>query len=424
MLTILFATLASARVIQLDFNRTSQSKPALSNSFAQVSLPLENDMWMYSTQIEIGTPPQLLTVELDTGSSNLWVFDASDDGQFEPNSSSTLKELYPGKFGAWYFDTTYATGDWVTDTVGFGGAELKNTQFGLAKHGNASNSIMGIGLESLEFTKHEYTNVPKALYLNGDISSYTYSLYLSSLEHTQGSILFGGIDTSRFSGPLKTLPMISTSRFEVTLSNINIKSESHNKSTNALNVTGQVILDSGYTYTYLSQQTYETILKTWKIDFDEGYGPIIPEYRVHELRDEYLEFNLQGAIIKVSALQLFGPVLTGDALNTVARYPNGQKAYGLKIRSHGNTTEGLTLGDSFLTSAYVVYNLADLQISLAQADYSDNEPNILPIEAGLNAVPGATPVEDWGAVYSNVPITTTVDYDPTEYTLSPRPVYN
>lgn len=58
-------------------------------------------------------------------------------------------------------------------------------------------------------------------------------------------------------------------------------------------------------------------------------------------------------------------------------------------------TDGLVLGDTFLRSAYVVYNLASLQISLAQADFSGGDPQILLIDTGLNVVPGASPVEEW-----------------------------
>lgn len=415
-------TLASAKIIQVDFNRTVVAPPKPKNlipnfSLQSVTVPLENDFVLYSAKIQVGTPPQEFEVQVDTGSSDLWL-----GTTFKKNQSSTFKELYPGEFHIRYGDHTYANGDWVEDTVVLEGVTIPKQEFGYATNYTVDHLILGIGLPALEAAKKEYINVPKALYLNGDISSYAYSLYLDSLEATSGSLLLGGVDSSKYTGPLLTLPLISSNAFWVTLSNLNIKSEHSNKTTNALNVTGAALLDSGTTLTYLPTTSYQTILKAWNVDIDKDYGAIIPEYRLHELQNEYLEYNLQGAKIKVSASQLFAPATTGDDLNTVAEYPNGQKAYWLLIQDNGNRTDDLILGDTFLRSAYVVYNLASLQVSLAQANYSPGEPKLEEINNGLNEVPGATPVRHWGAVYSNVPISTTVSYTPTEYTLNPRPV--
>lgn len=438
-LTTLLAAVSAGKVIQLDFSRSVTTSPSKQRKVIlpkgqkiDLTIPVENDLVLYSAKVQVGTPEQEFLVQVDTGSSDLWLYDTKDVcigggcsqyGLFATNASSTYKELLPGQFEISYGDHTYAKGDWVEDTVTIEGVKIPKQQFGLAKNTTATPAILGIGLPSLEAAEKEYINIPKSLYLNGDIGSWTYSLYLSSLEATQGSILFGGIDKSHFSGPLKTVPVISTYAFWVTLSKLDIKSETKNKTVNALDVPGQVLLDSGTTLTYLPSQSYQTILKDWGVDIDPDYGAIIPEYKLHQLQDEYLEYNLQGVKIKVSASQLFYPAYTGDNLNTVAEYPNGQKAYELLIADNGNGTEGLILGDSFLRSAYVVYDLPNLQISLAQADYSGGDAQIEPIDPGLNAVPGATPVEEWGAVYSNVPISTTVSYDPTTYTLFPRP-YN
>ncbi|AOW06956.1 YALI0F10549p [Yarrowia lipolytica CLIB122] len=438
-LTTLLAAVSAGKVIQLDFVRTTSSSPIRQKKITlpkglkvDLAIPVENDLVLYSAKVQVGSPEQEFVVQVDTGSSDLWLYDSSDlcigggckqYGLFNTNASSTFKDILPGKFGISYGDGSYAKGDWAEDTVTIQGVKIPKQQFGLAKNTTATPAILGIGLTGLEAAEKEYNNVPKSLYLNGDIGSYTYSLYLDDLEATQGSILFGGIDKSHFSGPLKTVPLISSYAFWVTLSRLDIKSETRNKTVNALDVPGQVLLDSGTTLTYLPTISYETILQDWGIDIDPDYGAIVPEYKLQKLQDEYLEYNLQGAKIKVSAAQLFAPAYTGDDLNTVAIYPNGQKAYGFLVAPNGNSTEGLILGDSFLRSAYVVYDLPNLQISLAQADYSGGAPQIEPIDPGLNAVPGATPVRDWGAVYSNVPISTSVNYTPTTYTLSPRP-YN
>jgi hypothetical protein len=48
------------------------------------------------------------------------------------------------------------------------------------------------------------------------------------------------------------------------------------------------------------------------------------------------------------------------------------------------------LGDTFLRSAYVVYDLQNNQISLAQTDFNSTTTNVVEITA--SGVPGASPV--------------------------------
>lgn len=410
-LVALFITLASAKTLQIPFTKSehlSDETDKLS-AFSSLSVPINNTIVRYFADIQIGTPPQSVSVQIDTGSSDLWVGEL-----FDAKKSSSFKDLYPGGFSIRYVDGTYAEGDYVSDTVSVAGVDIPNQQFGYAHNTTLHNFILGIGLLGIEKAAKEYPNVPKSLFDNGDISSYTYSLFLNSLQASEGSVLFAGVDKSKYSGPLQTIPLITDIRFKVTLSGINIKSESSDVSTSALNVPATVVLDSGTTLSYLPSSTYNTILKTWKVDKDSYYGTVIPEDRLNELRDSYLEYNFQGATIKVAASQLFRPL--------DEKYPNGQKAYRLMLGNHGESTTGLLLGDSFLRSAYVVYDLANLEISLAQADFSGKPAEIEEIEAGKK-VPGATRVKEWSATYSDVPIATSVGYVPPKVTLSPRPEY-
>ena len=48
------------------------------------------------------------------------------------------------------------------------------------------------------------------------------------------------------------------------------------------------------------------------------------------------------------------------------------------------------LGDTFLRSAYVVYDLTNNEISIAQTDFNATTSNVQEISAGSSGVPGAT----------------------------------
>lgn len=59
-----------------------------------------------------------------------------------------------------------------------------------------------------------------------------------------------------------------------------------------------------------------------------------------------------------------------------------------------NITSENILGDTFLRSAYVVYDIANGEVSLANTNLNSTTSNILEIGTGRNAVPGATAVSD------------------------------
>lgn len=48
------------------------------------------------------------------------------------------------------------------------------------------------------------------------------------------------------------------------------------------------------------------------------------------------------------------------------------------------------LGDTFLRNAYVVYDLQNNQISLAQTNFNATDSNVREIVSGANGVPGAS----------------------------------
>ena len=57
--------------------------------------------------------------------------------------------------------------------------------------------------------------------------------------------------------------------------------------------------------------------------------------------------------------------------------------------SQGTTS---VLGDTFLRSAYVVYDLANNEISLAQTNFDSKSSHVVEISSGTGSVPDATSV--------------------------------
>ncbi|KAJ5966050.1 hypothetical protein N7481_012764 [Penicillium waksmanii] len=71
-------------------------------------------------------------------------------------------------------------------------------------------------------------------------------------------------------------------------------------------------------------------------------------------------------------------------------FNNGQRACIFGIAPAGSSTA--VLGDTFLRSAYVVYDLANNQISLANTHFNSTKNNVLEIGTGTDSVPSATAV--------------------------------
>jgi hypothetical protein len=125
--------------LRLDFTKQSPRTDARSLlSPRSLDLDLLNGAGLqYWVNITVGTPPQALSVQLDTGSSDLWIPSAAasicavqdgvagcPNGVFNPSQSSTYK-LVAQDFNMSYYDPTdNDSGDYISDTLTMGSAKI------------------------------------------------------------------------------------------------------------------------------------------------------------------------------------------------------------------------------------------------------------------------------------------------------------
>ncbi|KAF9892208.1 hypothetical protein FE257_002614 [Aspergillus nanangensis] len=396
-------------VISLDIQRKGSTIPTSGSRTRHkrdktVNQILDNEDTLYFCNITIGTPKQSLRLVLDTGSSDLWcnagnssLCQSSRDpcdvsGSFDPKDSSTSK-FVSSDFNISYADGSGAVGDYITDTLHIGGVTLKTFQFGIGYSSSSPEGVLGIGYASNEVQvgrlgKSAYPNLPQAMVKSGLIRSNAYSLWLNDLGAHTGSILFGGVNTAKYRGELQSLPIQTVdggySEFIIALTGVSLNSESKNRDYSSDSLPAAVLLDSGSSLTYLPNSVVESIYDDLGVIYESSSGV------------GYVECSLAQSNINVT-YTFSSPTITVGVNELVLsagdlRFRNGARACIFGIVPAGDSTA--VLGDTFLRSAYVVYDLANNEISLANTNFNSTKDDILEIGTGDSAVPGATQVSN------------------------------
>ncbi|KAH7349901.1 candidapepsin-3 [Plectosphaerella cucumerina] len=367
-----------------------------------VQATLDNMQTLYFVNASVGNPPQQVRLHLDTGSSDLWLNTPNSalcreqdrpcavSGTYSANSSSTYS--YVGSyFNISYVDGSGASGDYVTDTFSIGASRLDNFQFGIGYQSTAAQSILGIGYKSNEVQVNRaglkpYDNLPAKMASQGLIRSNAFSLYLNSLQSSTGTILFGGVDTEHYVGQLQTLPIQGASNghseFLITLTGVSLGS-----TVLADNMALAVLLDSGSSLTYLPDAMVSQIFEMVGAVYQEQEAVAFVDCRLAEVQAN-MTFTFSNPRITVNLSEL-----VVDMLQITGRRPtfaNGVDACLFGIAPAGRGTN--VLGDTFMRSAYIVYDLDNNEISLAQTRFNASTSNILQIGSGKGAVPSAVGV--------------------------------
>ncbi|KAJ5107561.1 hypothetical protein N7456_004236 [Penicillium angulare] len=404
-------------VVGFDIKRKDVSDPvardvARRKRSETVSSALDNEYNLYLCNITLGSDKQALRLVIDTGSSDLWVNAPNSTfceeykeycdyyGTYDATDSDTYSYVN-SDFNISYADSSSAGGIYATDTVHIGDAEIKSLQFGIGYESSSEVGVLGIGYttnEASESTTGEsYANLPKAMVNKGLIQSNAYSLWLNDLDSNEGSILFGGIDTGKYHGELETLPILKTqgvyAAFYITLSGVSMTNSSGTSNySSSSSLPAAVLLDSGSSLTYLPDAIVEDIYNELDVSYSSsaGYGYLPCSYAE---KDYKFAYSFSGLTINVDMSELVMDMGGNEY------YSNGDRACAFGIAPAGNTDA--VLGDTFLRSAYVVYDLANNEISMANTNFNSTTSHISEIGTGADAVPSATGVANPETATSN-----------------------
>jgi hypothetical protein len=302
-------------------------------------------------------------------------------------------------FNITYGDGTSDAGDYFTDVVTLGKVTIDagGMVMGLATHTvdgpqlpNDGHGLLGVGYEIGESIVRATNgqNKTAAIYDNlvqlGVINRAAYSLYLNDEKSGKGEVLFGAIDTTKYSGDLVSLPVQPKSdgltdytEFLVALTAISVTDDSGTRKLTDSTFAYPALLDSGTVSQDLPAGVADEILKGFG-----SIGGVLPcDYRNSKASLTYTFGGDGGPSINVPL-----SALIVDAGN--ATLPDGRAECQILLTSENGN--GVILGDSFLRSAYLVYDLENNEIAMAQAVLDAiSTSNIVTIPSGTG-LPGVS----------------------------------
>lgn len=333
----------------------------------------------------MGQPPQSITLLIDTGSAQLSIMDGNSRfcktdplnikecatfGAFHSGDSNTFKPIDDAFFDTVYVDDQHISGIQATETMTFNGLTLEKYVFDFALDTNTAHNTLGIGYARKQENNQIYPTFPERLVGMGRIKLNAYSVWLNSVEATSGLILYGGIDTAKIDGKLQTLPVYGLTKIPGYPSARELTVRLNDATFGQFRCpTLRALLDTGSTYSYLPPSFVLPILKSLNAVKDPQY--VDTQFVDCGLRAYNTPFIFTFGIgSDLVTIQVPMSSMVFDDTEYDALERNGVRLCRFGLHAMGPDEDIATLGDTFLRSAYIVYDLTNHQISMAQASYS------------------------------------------------------
>lgn len=301
---------------------------------------------------------------------------------------------------------------------------------------------MGLGLSVGVASEQIYPTIIDNLVSQGAIDTPAFSLYLDSISQSSGSFLFGGLDTKKYIDTLTTLLLEAdtlhgsdnVTSYAVSLEGLSVDG------VDTPSLKTKAIFDTGATLILLPGRIAKPI-------FDKFGIVTIPDLptpfvdcataRKKEFKKARFNFQFNGKTIFVPIREMivdsfateqdifktrllksyfkdmdkvcmFG-IANADNYKTQAP-PSDPYGIGSDNTPSADEPEYALLGDTFLRSAYLVYDLAGQKISIAQAYPKSNDTNVVHLKAnstipsikGMDA-PDASVWEESSAAFATAP---------------------
>ncbi|KAF4984908.1 hypothetical protein FDECE_16988 [Fusarium decemcellulare] len=328
--------------------------------------------WAYSVELSIGSPAQQIRLQIDSGSSETWVNpncanagSAANQqlckswGQYDFSKSKTGTNLH------WQNTLAYGSGGtkvaYIADNVSIPDStiNLKNVSIGVASDTSglfAGILGLGYGIDRNSDFQH-FPNFIDRLADQNVTATKAMSVALgSAADDNAGVIIFGGVDTKKFSGNLTALPILSQMdgdyyRYLVKLDSMGLTMSGSNKTYD--NSTLRVLVDSGHTDCQLPASILTDLANDLGGDWDPISKSYVADCSVLNTNGT-VDFTLSGRKISVPFAEFITP----------QEDKNGKEVCRL---GSGNINFGnyWVLGDSFMRAAYTIFDQTSDKVFIA-----------------------------------------------------------
>lgn len=374
-------------------------------------IPLFNDLayQRYNINVALGTPQQSFSLLFDTASTDVWVPKVDSSGcapscppdfSFDPATSSTginTNVSFDARYGL--TPDLAVTGQYYNDTVSVAGlAPLTNSTFAIGNlpkllYAQGNRGIFGVGTR---FSESVYSS-PTSPY-RGDLSkTYTplwerlalaapggakkFSVWLNAQDAKQGTVQFGGERTERYEGRLASVPLNLGPEGEVSEWNVNLtgvvrfrrgSQDGDGKRLTEVNYNVKFTLDTGSPNMYMPTTLYKGIVEGLNATEIVNGAPYVPcSLRSATTGSLDFEFATRGSGDMAKISVPYSEIIYPQGLPVTV--PPIKDRFGEDLCYFGivpNDGPVRLLGATFLRSAYVVFDVDNRELRLAQSRWS------------------------------------------------------
>ncbi|KAI1359061.1 aspartic peptidase domain-containing protein [Xylaria arbuscula] len=352
----------------------------------------------YLAEMTIGTSrdgkKQVVDLLIDTGSFEMWVNPTCSKlnvpefceafGHYDPKLSSTSQRLN-GQFTIKYGSGSVA-GDYYKDDIYISGTKVEAQQFGVAN----SSELVWFGILGLAHGQgNGFINYPvlvDSLTSKKIATTRLFSVDLGKQPSPGGAVtgelVFGGVDTNKYSGLLKKVPTDpGDAHYKVKLNTLAHRTPGATVATPFLDVLPvDVIVDSGTTLSLLPEPIVSKLAAQFPGAQADGAGG----YKVD------CKYQSQDGSVDFGFLSQSGPVTINVAYRDFIWNSGGDCFLGV----WSSNDIGLwILGDTFLRGAYIAFDQTNNALFMSNyISCGNGQSNLVTVPAGPDAagnIPGS-----------------------------------
>lgn len=315
---------------------------------------------------------QNLTGILDTGSSDIWAFSnaaGKSDETFDPTQESKFSSYrwLNNNFNGAYVTGT-VSGSWVTDTVSVNEVSVSDYNFAFSNVSNIESfpgyiGIFGISLKGAESAKPKYTPYVQRLKEQGTIASNSFTIFLSKSDASEATLVFGGLDSAKYSGPLYKVPF-SLGQLESTpYYAVDTASDDGTKF--------QSVWDTGSTQVLIPKSQADKLAKIYEFEWDESFQCYVSDTDDVSGKPP-VNFTFSGFTAQIPPEDM---ILEAEAGKYIFSINNGLET----PLSNGSVEYLYVLGDPLLRQLSLTFDIDNREYGMAPVKFT-NDSKVIPID--------------------------------------------